>query len=98
MEKLGKDSMVIVCNKKFLVLTKDKDVNTISAYKNTGFAYERLLHSKGLLYDEVDDMLAHFQMAVSLDPGSPETPNIENFIELVRLQRPARSQDRWIMK
>jgi hypothetical protein len=90
--------MVVDCNKRFIVLTKGKDINTISAYKNVGRAYERMLKRTGLLYAEVDDMIYHYERAASMDPSGPDTPSIENFIEVVKLKRPSKSSARWKME
>lgn len=95
---LKQDSNVIVCYKKFILIEKTKGGNLIIGYRNVGQAYERLLRKDGLLPWQIDDMVFHLEQIKRIDPSNLEVEDIENFIELVKKQRPANQTGKWILK
>jgi len=93
--KLKQDSMVVVCYKKFLDIEKKHNGNLTLGYKNVGWAYERLIKSEGLYSWQIDDMIYHFEQLERIDPMMPDIPNIQNFIEIVKVKRPANQTGKW---
>ncbi len=93
--KLKQDSLAVICYKKFIDIEKKHNGNLITAYKNVGWAYERMIKKDGLYSWQIDDMIYHFEQLERLDPMMPDIPNIQNFIELVKAKRPANQSGKW---
>ncbi len=94
---LKQDSMVVVCFKKFIFIERNKDVNKIIAYRNVGQAYQRMLKTQGLLAWQIDDMVFHLEQIEHIDPSNLEVEDIKNFIEILKIKRPANQVGKWIM-
>jgi len=95
---LKQDSLVIICYKKFILIEKTKGGNLIIGYRNVGQAYERMLRKDGLLPWQIDDMVFHLEQIEHIDPSNLEVENIKNFVELVKNQRPANQNGKWILQ
>ncbi len=95
--KLGEDSMVVICYKKFIEIEKKREGNLILGYKNVGGAYQRMLKKDGLYSWQIDDMIYHYEQLERIDPGMIEIPNIMNFIEIVKAKRPANQSGKGVL-
>jgi tetratricopeptide (TPR) repeat protein len=94
---LKQDSMVVVCFKKFIFIERNKDVNKIIAFRNVGQAYQRMLKTQGLYSWQIDDMIFHLEQIERIDPSNLEVEDIKNFIEVLKIKRPASQVGKWIM-
>ena len=88
-ERQLRDSLAVVYFKQYIRKTKNPLNLNVSAWLHIGSAYRRMMHEKGIISWQVEDMISNYILYIEANPTDPYIGMLQEFSEAVKLRMPA---------